>query len=807
MLRSARPARVSPGSKGVSVKGVCRSVGVIVCVLLIGFGTAAAQGLSLSGAVDDTYGVIPGIAVTLRAADGSTQQVTTDTDGRYRFANLAAGTYEVAVAKEGFTPAAQTVVLSTTSQTVNLTMTIAGFVTSVDVFDVANKGTASGMYVPNREIPSQVSVVTQETIREQGITDLPGALENVSGVLMRVEYGVYEYMSIGGVSFAAMYVDGLSLTGNRTNSLINNVEQVEVFKGPNAVLYGGASGSLGGIVNVIRKKPQAERLTDVQYKVGRWGLQHIAIGGSGQVLNQPRWLYRLDGAFQHTDGWRHAGSDRGNVTAALTWVVSDGTRVAFNESFTRDKYRMDAGIPRALIEALPDYPLDRRFNPATDFQLTRDWQNQIVVNSALSNRLQIRNMFLTRVARDQYLDAESLAFNPATNLVTRGELYFQHNRRPVSNRADFLGDFATGPIRHRFLVGHVFDYHYNFTNRTGVAPNTSTALGLPIPSINVFDFLEPGFVDPAPTYTDFPRTRVDHSTNVINGIAWQDQIDVTDRLKVNIAGRWDDYRRNTHNDAWDNDVFVSEGPISRLRQRKTSDRYGAVYAFNDAHWVYVSTATQFSPNTQIPADGSSLEPTTARSFEVGHKFETARRRLSATIGFRRILETNKVIALGGGLFTQAGKASTRALDVDLEGSIGHGVRLVASYGYTDPKYDEFRQGTTDLAGNKQQLAAAHSGRLWGTKSLRLTDTRSLAIGLGARYVGEYFTNAANTIVLPDRLTFDGVVSVRMRDWDVAVNLANLTNNERYFVSNINSGNQFYPGPPFNATLTIGYRFR
>jgi hypothetical protein len=31
--------------------------------------------------------------------------------------------------------------------------------------------------------------------------------------------------------------------------------------------------------------------------------------------------------------------------------------------------------------------------------------------------------------------------------------------------------------------------------------------------------------------------------------------------------------------------------------------------------------------------------------------------------------------------------------------------------------------------------------------------------------------------------------------------------DRYFVSQINSGGLLYPGQPFNATLTLRYRFR
>jgi len=34
---------------------------------------------------------------------------------------------------------------------------------------------------------------------------------------------------------------------------------------------------------------------------------------------------------------------------------------------------------------------------------------------------------------------------------------------------------------------------------------------------------------------------------------------------------------------------------------------------------------------------------------------------------------------------------------------------------------------------------------------------------------------------------------------------NLTNLQTYYVSQINGGNQLYPGPPFNASVTLRYR--
>jgi hypothetical protein len=149
------------------------------------------------------------------------------------------------------------------------------------------------------------------------------------------------------------------------------------------------------------------------------------------------------------------------------WCPQRGQRrstATFNESFTRDRYLLDAGVPTTLL-ARGGFPLDRRLNPPGDFQLTRDWQNQIVFNTNLTKRFQLRNAFFSRRNRDQYLDAETMSYSPATDVLARGELY-----------------------------------------------------------------------------------------------------NLTSRLRVNLAGRYDDFRRTAHNDVYNNDVFVSAGPETRRHQ-------------------------------------------------------------------------------------------------------------------------------------------------------------------------------------------------------------------------------------------------
>ena len=161
------------------------------------------------------------------------------------------------------------------------------------------------------------------------------------------------------------------------------------------------------------------------------------------------------------------------------------------------------------------------------------------------------------------------------------------------------------------------------------------------------------------------------------------------------------------------------------------------------------------------------------------------------------------------MFDQIGAISTYNADIDIQGNVGGGFFLLANWGYADSKIEPLRaDGTPQVnAGRRFPHAPKHTGRIWMTRAFRFEGGTSISFSLGNRYVGRYFLNAANTAIMPSRGTMDGAINVRRGKYDVSVNLANLTDKERYFVSQINGGGLLYPGQPINATLTLRYRFR
>jgi len=152
-------------------------------VLSVALGTCplSAQQLTISGTVKDTGGVIPNVAIQMTSPTGSMKNTTTDPSGQYKFEGLASGPYELALTKEGYQKTVDSVVLAGDSTNVDVIMGPSGITTSIFVTGTPDSGTASLMPIPDKDIPSQVGVVRQEIIREQGLNDVATALENISG--------------------------------------------------------------------------------------------------------------------------------------------------------------------------------------------------------------------------------------------------------------------------------------------------------------------------------------------------------------------------------------------------------------------------------------------------------------------------------------------------------------------------------------------------------------------------------------------------------------------------------------------------
>jgi iron complex outermembrane receptor protein len=764
------------------------------CIVLLFALECSAQELSLSGTVRDSDGLVPDATVTLRQGNTTPRTATTDGKGAYSFSSLAPGYYEISFAKDGFDTVTRTLTLTPNwTDPVDVTFRVGAVSTSITVTDVGGKGTGSRLDIPDRDLPVMVNSIPQELLRQQGVNDMTRALQNASGVQAQRFYGVYEQYTIRGFNAAdVMLVDGMRTEAilNRFNTQLNNVDRIEVLKGPNSVLYGGDA--VGGAINILRKKPQGTPSYDFMYRGGRFNTHQVAGGITGPLKGYSL-LYRVDASLDYSRGWREAGANRLNVSPSLTWIISDRARITGYQSFNRDDFEGDGGVAVGYTTS-PAYEADRRFSLASDFADMRDSQTNILFNFRLTPTWEFRNGFLMRRTGEEYLVTEGIYFDPVANEVPREALYFHHHRRPYVNQAELVGHVKAFNMRHTLLFG--YDYRH-FSKRTDVTAGDGDGCNCGFYAENIDPISLDTFEETTPPITDFTIVRETFDTNRIHAFFWQDQIDVHPKLKVNIAGRFDDFHRDRHRIFTDDpDTVVG---VQTRNESAYTYRAGAVFVPAPEHQIYFNSSSSFTPVIDVPENGEELKPQHGRGFEVGYRTQALNGRIQADFAWYRAELNNLVFTETLTTVTQVGKQTSHGIDIDVNTDLGRGTRLLVNYGYTVPEFAD--DDGVHIVGNRPRFTQRHAANAWLHKNWN----SGIYASLGARYMGPMFTNDDNTVSLGGWTTFGGAFGIRRGLWDWSVNAENLFNRKRYFTGS-DYADQVYPGAPINVFTTFRVRF-
>lgn len=154
--------------------------------------------------------------------------------------------------------------------------------------------------------PAAVQVITQEEIRRSGATNLAEVLRIVPGLeVARVDAHSWAISSRGFNGVFAnkllVLIDGRSVytplfSGvhwNTTDTLLEDIERIEVIRGPGAALWG--ANAVNGVINVITKKAAATQGTLVSGGIGteERGFGEIRYGGRiGETIH-----YRVFGKY------------------------------------------------------------------------------------------------------------------------------------------------------------------------------------------------------------------------------------------------------------------------------------------------------------------------------------------------------------------------------------------------------------------------------------------------------------------------------------------------------------------------------
>lgn len=244
---------------------------VIIFITLIQFSLKAQTG-SVSGYVKSNDKIIEFATVGIKKINlGS----TTNEKGFYKIAPIPYGTYEIIASVIGFESTTQIITINEANQNITVNLNVLESSKSLD--EVVISGTLKE--TSKLESPVPIEVYTATFFKANPTPSLFDALQNINGVRPKLNCNVcstgdihinglegpYTMILIDGMPI----VSGLSTVYGLSGIPQSLIERVEIVKGPASTLYG--SEAVGGLINVITKKPSTAPLISADVFGTSWG--------------------------------------------------------------------------------------------------------------------------------------------------------------------------------------------------------------------------------------------------------------------------------------------------------------------------------------------------------------------------------------------------------------------------------------------------------------------------------------------------------------------------------------------------------
>lgn len=667
--------------------------------------------------------------------------------------------------------------------------------------------------VPVINVPVSVSIITDEDIARRGFTELGDLVRYTPGVNTSQGEGHRDAIVFrGNRSTADFFQDGVRDDVQYYRSLYN-VEQVEILRGPNALLFG--RGGTGGVVNRVSKKGVLGE-TFGSFAIGSNTFGAYDFTADYNIsINENRSL-RIMMHRDYLDNHRnYYEGDRAGFNPTLKVKLDDSTVLDVSYEYADHERFIDRGIPTANgepVEALADIVFGNPEVNTTTLtadilraSLTRDFSDtsKLIFTATKS---EFEKMYQNLYAAGYDATAGEVALDGYRDPTSRDNLIFSLN---------FVNEFETGSATHTLLVGAELvdtdnaNHRYNtyFTN-DGAAPLANDSSGI-YPTGNkqapkydretflisdiragVFNKDEAG----AAVTLDFTSSLSSRTTTEyeVTSIFIQDQIDFSDSLKLLIGGRYDDY-----------EISVTDIKDSNTVYTKTEDlfspRAGIIFKPQENTSVYLSYSDTFSPKageqykkmTNDSTLGRVLDADEVENMEIGLKVALSDD-LFLTAAYFDAESTQMLSRTVDGVDEQYGMVNKEVdgYEIELSGSISDQLELSMSYA-------DFE------AANASQSREIPDYTFTAFATYQVNP--DFAIGFGVTSQGDSQIGTSASPYLPSYTRVDVSAFYQLaEDLTIQANIENLTD-ETYFPHS-HSTHQASVGEEMNARVSIRRTF-
>lgn len=638
-----------------------------------------------------------------------------------------------------------------------------------------------------REIPQSVSIITNRQVKDRNVDTFDQLARKTPGLRVLSNDDGRSSVYARGYEYSEYNIDGLPAQMQSINGTLPNLfafDRVEVMRGPSGLF--DSSGEMGGIVNLVRKRPTkafqghmaAGFGTHKQYKAEADVSGSLNSDGSvrGRVMAQ-------------TVGASPRPAEKNNrhetFYAAADWDINPDTVLGAGYLYQQRHLAPYNGLPADADGKLPSLP--QHVFVGADWNKFKMHSHDVFADLkhyfGNGGYGKVGMRYSDRKADSNYTFAGSKLNNAGqANVAGLGT---DIKQKAFAVDASYSRPFALGNTANEFVIGA--DYNrFRSTNEQGrstVASNIALGDFRSVPYVNLIQNARAG----AHGYK--------HTLDTENldkfGVYGKSTFHPADGLSLIGGGRLGHYK-----------IESGDGKtLHKASKTKFTSYVGAVYDIDGSNSLYASFSQLYTPQTSIGTDGKLLKPRQGNQFEVGYKGSYMDDRLNTRVSLYRLKDKNAAAPLNPNnrntRYAALGERVMEGVETEISGAITPKWQIHAGYSYL---HSQIKTAANSRDDGIFLLMPKHSANLWTTYQV----TPELTIGGGVNAMSGITSSAG--MHAGGYATFDAMAAYRFTPkLKLQVNADNISN--RRYYARVGSANTFnIPGSERSLTANLRYSF-
>lgn len=642
-----------------------------------------------------------------------------------------------------------------------------------------------------RDIPQSVTVLSREYLDDRQFVNLDDMAKYTPGLRTLTNDSGRSSVFARGYEYDESNIDGLpapmsSIYG--TLPSLAAMDRVEIMRGPSGLF--SSTSELGGIINLVRKRPTDEFQGHITGRYGSWDSSVVEGDVSGALNESGSIRGRILGNSTRSNGEvDYNESETRTLYGALDVDLSDDTVLSLGVLHTERDITPSNGLPTDSDGNLLDIDRSSFFGAdwntfdgeMTDVfaELSHDFANGGY--GSISLRSSNRDSDFVYAYTGSSVDSDGNATLSGTAREFEQDTYALD--ASYSQPFELLGNVS------EFVVG-VDHKHYDTYYKSG-----NFSLG----SINIYTYSANDFDKPDVTYTSGVDTE-ETETGIYSKLTFRP----IQSLALIGGARVSWYDSESDSETLSTGVTVKD---DQEHHGELTPYAGLVYDLNTQHSLYASYSEVFKPQDATGEDGNMIDPREGQQIELGIKGSYYSGLLNARVTAFQLDDKNRAATAYDdsgstlGYYEATGATRITGGELEISGSPTPGVDLIAGYTYMDT---ENRDGDDNAL---FMLMPHHQVSLWGKYTFNSGDLAGLSIGSGITAMSDFYYERAGTrIEAPGYAVVDAKLAYQVTSHlKATLDINNLFDREYY--SRVGSVATFnFYGPSRSVMAGLRYDF-